>query len=613
MTYAIVGHRGVGKSALMKRLKSYFPTDIKFVDIDREIEAQHGIIKEIFEQKGEEYFRHIEADVFKAMYRLYGQNPSVFILGAGFPFEQIPKELTVIWVRRNTDIEGRVFLDRPRLLKDVSAFAEYQNKFELRNPGYESCADLVYQLPEGLVDSSQNEKKIFSIFGLQKSFVFNSEKCFCINFSEKKLNSKNEKFILQMNGHIEFSSNCWDLKKLQIWLSSHESFQFKVTDKPTSGNLLSLRDGDFFDWPQDSQAQLLKYFEWVDADIQFYEQAKSCASLSAMKLSISCHEDLIGEAIQKLSLCDRKNYHLKLCPLVENFSDLSKGYLWWKNDPQNRSFLPRSKNGRWNWFRQWMLHQQKMNFVSFLNYEIADQPSLFEALSSPPVVASKFAAVIGSPVRHSYSPQMHHLFFMKNNIPFFAVDVHESEFEEAMPILTQMGLRFASVTSPLKRRVYRWTTEKSVDCHTVQSVNTLSYIESTKAWRGDQTDWPGLKTALANTLKEEYKSVVVWGGGGVLELLKKVWPNANYFPARATVDQIDPSLAPELVVWASPRTLEVQWPPSKWRPKLVYDLNYAESSMGLEYAAKENLNYESGLRFFKEQALEQQKIWSPLL
>jgi shikimate kinase len=615
MTYAIVGHRGVGKSSLMSRLKFYFQAEYKYIDIDREIEAQHGLIRDIFEQKGEAYFRNIEADVFKAMYKLYGQVPSIFIFGSGFPIEMIPAEMKVIWVRRKTDEEGRIFLDRPRLKKELSALDEYKTKHSERQPLFARRADFVYHLPEGLIYPSQHEKKVLILFGLSKENKITLDKSFYLQFSEEKLSVKIEPFLRQLNGHLEFRSDKWNLKNLFLFLSKDPNWIYERNSlAPQSGNLLSLRDNQFFEMSLEDQKKLLSYFEWVDVDFQFYEKLTLNEALSSVKVCISSHEKSSTEAIQKLTSCDRKKYHFKLCPEVESFAELLKGYLWWKNDPLNRSFLPRSSTGRWLWFRQWSAHQQKMNFVSFLEEDVLDQPSLIQILSLPAPGAKRFAAVLGHPVGHSQSPQMHFLFFMKHNIPFFNIDLNEAEFEESIQILTQMGLRFAAITSPLKRKVYRWTSEKSADSHTVQAVNTLTYNESTQAWRGDQTDWSGLKNSLAEVFTSEDKKVIVWGGGGVLELLKQIWPTADYYPARTTAAEIKPgSSKPQFLVWASPRTPDVQWPPSDWRPRLVFDLNYAENSMGLEYAAKENLKYESGQRFFQEQALEQQKIWISFL
>jgi len=57
-----VGPMGAGKSTLAKKLAKNL--DRVFIDTDRTIEAEHGSISEIFETKGEGYFRSLEERAF---------------------------------------------------------------------------------------------------------------------------------------------------------------------------------------------------------------------------------------------------------------------------------------------------------------------------------------------------------------------------------------------------------------------------------------------------------------------------------------------------------------------------------------------------------------------
>jgi shikimate kinase len=69
---ALIGFMAVGKSAvgrnLAKRLRR------RFIDLDRLIEKNQGMkVREIFEQKGEEYFRQIEKQTLEALLQQDGQ------------------------------------------------------------------------------------------------------------------------------------------------------------------------------------------------------------------------------------------------------------------------------------------------------------------------------------------------------------------------------------------------------------------------------------------------------------------------------------------------------------------------------------------------------------
>lgn len=75
----LIGLPGVGKTTLGKELAKNL--DFKFLDTDFMIEELEGYsISEIFEQKGEEYFRALEASLIKS---LSGVKNKVISIGGG--------------------------------------------------------------------------------------------------------------------------------------------------------------------------------------------------------------------------------------------------------------------------------------------------------------------------------------------------------------------------------------------------------------------------------------------------------------------------------------------------------------------------------------------------
>src|SRR6476646_7554177 len=115
MIYFLIGHRGVGKTSLLSRIRQYYNEEskkVQCIDLDQEIENRQGrTISDIFASEGEEYFREMEKFQLREVVNTFGgYEGDVFIsLGAGFaPF---PKG-EFIWVRRETDKDGRVFLNR---------------------------------------------------------------------------------------------------------------------------------------------------------------------------------------------------------------------------------------------------------------------------------------------------------------------------------------------------------------------------------------------------------------------------------------------------------------------------------------------------------------------
>ncbi len=74
----LLGYMGCGKSTIANRLSNI--TNIPYVDLDKSIEERINLsINEIFEQRGEIYFRKLEREVFIELLNL----PQNLIIGLG--------------------------------------------------------------------------------------------------------------------------------------------------------------------------------------------------------------------------------------------------------------------------------------------------------------------------------------------------------------------------------------------------------------------------------------------------------------------------------------------------------------------------------------------------
>ncbi|MBT4344660.1 MAG: shikimate kinase [Flavobacteriales bacterium] len=75
----IIGFMGVGKSTIGKQLA--LQMNVNFVDVDKEIElSEETSIAEIFNERGEEYFRKIESRIIRRL-----QPNSIIACGGGLP------------------------------------------------------------------------------------------------------------------------------------------------------------------------------------------------------------------------------------------------------------------------------------------------------------------------------------------------------------------------------------------------------------------------------------------------------------------------------------------------------------------------------------------------
>jgi shikimate kinase len=136
----LVGMMGAGKSTIGRRLAGRLR--LSFVDADAEIEAAASMsIAEIFETKGEPYFRDGEARVIA---RLLEGGPSVLATGGGAFMREdtrnrIRDKAVSIWLRADADtILRRVKrrADRP-LLQTADPAATIGRLIEERHPVYQ--------------------------------------------------------------------------------------------------------------------------------------------------------------------------------------------------------------------------------------------------------------------------------------------------------------------------------------------------------------------------------------------------------------------------------------------------------------------------------------------
>jgi shikimate 5-dehydrogenase len=293
---------------------------------------------------------------------------------------------------------------------------------------------------------------------------------------------------------------------------------------------------------------------------------------------------------------------LKLAVEIHDFAELKRGHGWWLADPKRRAFLPRSADGRWRWYRSLFGARMPLHFVREGDGSGADQPFLWQAVLQPPFTRA-FAAVLGRPVRQSFSPAEHHAFFAARGMPFVAIDLGAEELAPAFGFLRELGLSHAAVTSPLKAEAAGLADDLSEAARELGAANTLYLSGSGKVY-ADNTDVTALRALAA---ERPDGPVWLWGGGGVKPAVLAAWPGARAIPARQGCASGE--AAPAVLIWAAPRGREFKWPPADLRPGLVLDLNYTGDSPGREWAVERGVPYQSGLKMFKLQAEAQRAFW----
>ncbi len=124
--------------------------------------------------------------------------------------------------------------------------------------------------------------------------------------------------------------------------------------------------------------------------------------------------------------------------------------------------------------------------------------------------------VIGAPVEHSRSPQMHNAALAKAGLDFVYVpfNVSEHAVADAMNGFKALNVVGINVTLPHKQAVIPFLSSISQEAELIGAVNTLTFSEG--KIHGENTDAPGFIRALEETGASVPvgKDVVVLGAGG---------------------------------------------------------------------------------------------------
>lgn len=248
-------------------------------------------------------------------------------------------------------------------------------------------------------------------------------------------------------------------------------------------------------------------------------------------------------------------------------------------------------------------------------------------------------AVMGNPVEHSKSPQIHKLFAAQFNIvlDYQKILVEPGGFEQAVSNFRASGGRGLNVTVPFKLQAWYVCDQLTERARVAEAVNTIWFGE--KRIHGDNTDGVGLVRDITRNLAfpiRRVRALVLGAGGaarGVLGPLMSAGPD-EVVVANRTVDKAvllekhfvrfgnvrgcgldDVSGKFDLVINATAASLQGQVPavaPEIFSDKsLAYDLMYGdEETAFLVWAAEHGATQRAdGLGMLVEQAAESFTIW----
>jgi shikimate dehydrogenase len=139
-------------------------------------------------------------------------------------------------------------------------------------------------------------------------------------------------------------------------------------------------------------------------------------------------------------------------------------------------------------------------------------------------------AVIGYPLTHSLSPQIHNYAFNKLNIDavYNKIEIHPDDLDKSIQQLKSTGINGLNITIPHKLNIMSFLDQIDADAKAIGAVNTIAR-EGNK-WIGYNTDVKGFLAPLIR-FKERIDHCLILGTGGaaravVFALAKYILPQS---------------------------------------------------------------------------------------
>lgn len=220
---------------------------------------------------------------------------------------------------------------------------------------------------------------------------------------------------------------------------------------------------------------------------------------------------------------------------------------------------------------------------------------------------TRVACLLGHPVAHSASPQIHTAAFAAAGVDavYVAFDVSPEDLPAAVAGLRRLGILGANVTVPHKRAVLALVDARTPEAAAVGAANTL--VLDGGALTADNTDAPGLRTVLERDVGlRPGDAAVIFGAGGAARaaavalgrLGARVRVEARRAAAARAVSEVAEAAgattgaagAPRLVVNATPLGLHGEALPDRFmrlsEDQVALDLVYRRGSTPFLHAAR---------------------------
>nr|HVZ58669.1 shikimate dehydrogenase [Patescibacteria group bacterium] len=120
--------------------------------------------------------------------------------------------------------------------------------------------------------------------------------------------------------------------------------------------------------------------------------------------------------------------------------------------------------------------------------------------------------VVGNPVKHSLSPQLHNAGYEALGLPFVYTAFEVEDIKSALIGMKALGIRGMSITIPHKVTAMRYVDELDPLAEKIGAINTV--VNNHGKLKGFNTDCFGAIAALKEHTRLKNKKIVILGAGG---------------------------------------------------------------------------------------------------
>ena len=228
---------------------------------------------------------------------------------------------------------------------------------------------------------------------------------------------------------------------------------------------------------------------------------------------------------------------------------------------------------------------------------------------------TKVIGIVGFPVGHSLSPNIHNRAFDAMNLDFVYLKFPAPNIADFMENARRLGIEGCSVTIPHKTAVIPFLDDLTAEAREAGAVNTVARRNDT--WVGDNTDVYGIRRAVQSSgFDSAGKDIVVLGAGGAAKAAVAALPKARKITVlpRREIAQA-PNYRCDLLINATPLGM---FPAVDTSPvegaipaDVVFDMVYNPRITRLLRSARDQgKTVIQGTTMFLAQAARQFEIWT---